>query len=427
MIEKLLEIKHWHISEHFFNSVGAIAIKRFEEGKSFGDLLSEPPLRVVSSQYNLAQSENFPFKTIVNDKGEKVALIPLYGTMTKWGGLCSYGTAELAQMIDLANASKNIEAIIIDAETPGGASNSIEVMDRAIERSQKPIVGYVNDMAASAGLWVMSAVARKGKVLVDSLQNSSMGSIGSLMVYQNMAARLRDNGLDVKIIRAPQSVDKAKPNSIEPLTDEMEMELKLELKVLTDSFIGAVKANYGNGLKVDTPKLFTGGMFNGQHAIEIGLAHDQGDLTNAYELALDMAGTNKKKTFYTTNMNTFKRLGLSFSIAQKLSAEELENLAEAADKLASVEALEEERNSLKEQNGTLQTEIEGFKSTISNNEKALEEKDTKIAELEAKLDAAPAAPATTVVSQSEDHGDKNKKVASYNQRAMDKVARQSKN
>lgn len=421
MIDKLLEIKHWHISEHFFNSVGAIAIKRLEAGLPLTDMIAEPPSRVVAGGLELAQSADYSFKTIVNSKGDKVALIPLYGTMTKWGGLCSMGTAELAQMIDQANAAKDIQAIIIDTDSPGGASNSIEVMDRAIARSEKPIVGSVNDMAASAALWVMSSVARNGKVVIDSLQNSSMGSIGSLMVYQNIAARLREDGLDVKIIRAPQSVDKNKPNSIEPLTAELEQELKQELKVLTDSFIGAVKANYGAGLQGDTPKLFTGGMFNGQQALEIGLAHEQGDLTHAYHLAVDMAATKKKKTFYNSNMNMLKKLGISWSIAQKLSAEELENLAAADEKLG---VLEGENAQLKEQNGTLETKVEELEGTISANEKSIEEKETKITELQAQLDKTPAVPATTAVAQEEKHDDVKKKLmASYNQRAIDKVNR----
>ena len=115
-----------------------------------------------------------------------------------------------------------------------------------------------------------------------------------------------------------------------------------------------------------------------------------------------MAKTDKKKTFFNTNMNMLKKLGISWGIAQKLSAEEFENLEAADEKL---NALESENAQLSEQNGTLSAQVVELNGKIEANEKSLAEKDAKIKELNDKLNETPAAPATTAVPQSEQHGD----------------------
>lgn len=395
-MHEILNTKHWYIAQSYFDSLGPTAFKLLEQGKSLDILKVNTPTRALGSGVSFGMEGEFSFKSIVNQSGERVALIPLYGTMTKYGGLCSHGTADLANMIYEANQAEAIDAIIIDIDSPGGAADSVEVLERAIDASTKPVVAWVDRTAASGSLWVASIVAKKGKVIIDSLQNTEMGSIGALTIYQNIAARMRDEGVDVKIIRAPQSGDKAKINSVEQLTPDLEAEIKEELRELTDNFINNVKANYGPALKADTPRLFTGGMFNGKKALEIGLAHEQGDLNSAFDIAISMAKTQVK------TMNTFKRLGLSFSIAQKLSAEELENLAEAGDKLAKVEELEA-------LNDTLTNKVAELEQTITANAEAhtaaIAVLNKEKAALQAQLDKQPAAAATTAVSEEDEQPD----------------------
>ena len=401
---------HWHISVEFFNSVGRLALRLIEQGKPLDSLITDPPIRSFHSGLIELKETDFSFRTVMNEAGEKAALIPLYGTMSKYGGWCSYGTAELASMIHEANRNQDqVKAIVVDADSPGGHGDSVEVMDRAIEQSELPIVAAVDRMAASAAQWVVSAVAREeGKVLVDSLENSIMGSIGSYIIHQNIAARLHEGGVKVEIIRAPQSTDKARFNNIEELTDELRNQLREELRHHTNWFIESIKNNYGSSLKTDAEKLFTGGTFTGRQAIEIGLAHEQGDLDQAFELAFDMAATRSKKSFFNSNMNMFKRLGLSLSIAQKLSAEELENLADAADRLAEVDDLRDENTQLNEQNGTLTQQVADLSTELEEERQQNAELTSQNEELQQQLDEKPADAATTAVDD-EDKGAQDKK------------------
>ncbi len=400
MIEQILRPTHWYLDNAYFNGVGMHALRLIEHGKSLDYLKTEVPIRTFTDGILNAESADWSFRVVRNQQGEKVALIPLHGAMTKYGGFCSYGTADLAEMVDAANEIDEIKGILFDIDCPGGAGDSIEVLDRAIQASEKPIVGYVDRLCASAAQWVAASIVKSGgKIIVDSLNNSTMGSIGSYIMYQNIVAQLEKDGIKVEIIRAPQSKDKVKFNSLEELTDEIRAEIKEDLKHHTNIFITQVKEYYGDRLNAEAEKLFTGGTFRGDQAIEIGLADSQGTITDAFNEVLSLSKSNQTQSIYKNDMNMFKRLGLSFSIAQKLSAEEIENLSGAADKLAEAEKLTE-------QNGTLTKQLETVTNEkaqlVTDHEAAIKALEDEKAEMQAKLDKTPAAAATTATSANDE-------------------------
>lgn len=420
MFERLLSIRHWYLSEAFLDRVVPIVIKRLENGKDLSVVEQTHTFKALSGGVYSEFSKKYGMQVLFNEKGDMAAHIPLWGTMFKHSGMCNIGTAELASRINTANLNKEVfKAVLIDSDTPGGAANSVEVLDRSIRASSLPIVNWVDTMACSGGQWTASSVAAAGgKVVVDSLVNTEMGSIGALMLYQNIAAKLEKEGIKAEIIRAPQSVDKARINSLEELTKEQKNEILDELKLLTDSFISEVVGNYGGSLKKDTPKLLTGGTFNGAECLEIGLAHEQGDLSHAFNLAIDMANTRKKKTinFKTSNMGLLKRLGLSLSSASTLPAEEQESLVNAEERLGQLEG---ENERLTAENGNLTTQVADLtaqlataNSTIETHVATIAARDARIEELEKE----PAANTTVVVA------DGDPEAAAKNQAVIDSLA-----
>lgn len=403
MLEQLLNTRHWYLEEAFLDQLLPVALQRIELGHDLEIFKRPEPVRSLNSNIILADSDRFSFRTLMNDKGERVALIPLYGTMSKYGGLCSYGTAELAEMLNDANRNQDkIHAAIIDMDTPGGSGDSIEVLDRSIDTSEIPVMGWVDREACSAGQWIASAIARKGKVMVDSFTNSHMGSIGAYTIHQNIMAKLQANGIKVEIIRAPQSTDKTRFNNIEEITQDLRDHLRAELYEAVELFKNSVISNYGDSLNTEADKLWTGGTFNGKKCLEIGLAHEQGDLSTAFEMAMDMAKTKRKNSFNfssNTNMKFLKNLGLSLGIIKELSDENLEALSTVEERLSTAEA---EVTRLTEANGTLTTEVEGLTTsleeaneTIQTHESTIETQTARITELEEAAGGTP----TTVVTQ----------------------------
>ena len=86
------------------------------------------------------------------------AIIPVHGTMLKYGTMCSYGTTEIASVIDEAAQAKSISSILLDMDSGGGSVDAIAPLIDAIRSAQskrKAVVAYC-DLCASAAYYVAS-------------------------------------------------------------------------------------------------------------------------------------------------------------------------------------------------------------------------------------------------------------------------------
>src|SRR5678809_521246 len=117
-------------------------------------------------------------RSVVNRDG--VALIPVNGPlfrhatlMTNVSGASSYET--ILKDFQAACESPDVEAIVLDIDSPGGEVHGAGELSTAIyqARGQKPIVAYVGGQGASAAYWIASAA---DKVVADP--SAVLGSIG---------------------------------------------------------------------------------------------------------------------------------------------------------------------------------------------------------------------------------------------------------
>ena len=84
------------------------------------------------------------------------AIIPVHGTLLKYGTMCSYGTTEYADMVREAADSNNISSVILDIDSGGGSVDAIAPMIDAISyarTSGKSVVAYC-DLCASAAYYI---------------------------------------------------------------------------------------------------------------------------------------------------------------------------------------------------------------------------------------------------------------------------------
>jgi protease-4 len=85
-----------------------------------------------------------------------IAIIPLTGLMLKRGYRWSYGVDDIASIIRLAYQSASISAVILKADTPGGAVDSLFLIQEVLSEKTKPTYGYIDGMAASCGYIALS-------------------------------------------------------------------------------------------------------------------------------------------------------------------------------------------------------------------------------------------------------------------------------
>lgn len=216
-----------------------------------------------------------------------VAVIPLVGTMLKYGTMCTYGALEIADMIYAASLDPNVCAMVLDTDSGGGAINAIPPIKQALlyaKSTGKPRIAHI-DVGCSAALWAASFCDER---YIDNNISGQLGSIGVMMDFFDAMPYYESLGYKHHTIYSDLSPDK---------NDVFEKALKGEYEAIKTEmmnpaarlFQDEVKSNIGSALKVDTPGLMTGKTFDGQKSIDIGLADGFATLHETIQIAFDRA------------------------------------------------------------------------------------------------------------------------------------------
>jgi protease IV len=282
MIENLIAAR-WAMHETFHNAQAALVLRRLAAGQpallDYNDQKQAHVPTLANPQAgHIGVDGKYKAWDIAGAKGGQVAIIPIIGTMSRYGDFCSYGSEDYANWIMEANAADYINAIVLEINSPGGQVDGTELLGAVVAQSKKPIVAYVTGMAASAAYWVASQC---DKIVMESDVTSEVGSIGVLAMHVDMSQFYEDQGLKIKILRSEGSQDKALFNSVEPLTPDLEASIRTELNVIRARFIDTVKA----GRPGISDKVFTGKMYTGKDALKLDMADKIGYLGDAVYLA----------------------------------------------------------------------------------------------------------------------------------------------
>ena len=207
------------------------------------------------------------------------AIIPVHGTMLKYGTMCSYGTTEIAEVVREAADSKNISSIVLDIDSGGGSVDAIApLLDvvRYAQGKQKAVVAYC-DLCASAAYYVACAC---NEIVAGNEVSAELGSIGVMMSFMDYAKYYENLGVKQHTIYSNLSdyknlpFEAAKRGDYKAIRDE-------ELDPLARDFQEAVKQGRGARLQLETEGLLRGRMFYAKEAVRVGLADRIGTLEQA--------------------------------------------------------------------------------------------------------------------------------------------------
>lgn len=217
------------------------------------------------------------------------AIVPIKGSMLKYGTLCSYGMDEIAAAIMYAANHNNINSIVLDIDSGGGAVNAVAPVVQAIQYAQsknKPVVASV-DFACSAAYWVAAAT---NWIIADNEISSTIGSIGVMFSFYDVKGYYEKLGYKLHTIYAPESDHKNAPFEA-ALKGDYELLKTEELSPLAQTFQNEVKKYRGNKLKLDTPGLLNGRTFYAKEALKNGLIDEIGNRSRAIQHAQHLAVT----------------------------------------------------------------------------------------------------------------------------------------
>ncbi len=183
--------------------------------------------------------------------------------------------------------NKNSAAIILRINSPGGSPVQAGYVNDEIKRLRgqypnKPVYAVVTDMCASGGYYIAAAA---DEIYADKA--SIVGSIGVIMNGFGFVDAMDKLGIERRMMTAGENKGFMDPFS--PLKEEDAQHIKSLLGSIHQQFIDVVKEGRGDRLK-DDPTIFSGLVWTGEQAIDVGLVDALG--SSSY-VAREIVGVDK--------------------------------------------------------------------------------------------------------------------------------------
>ena len=127
--------------------------------------------RISGEDYSKARELNRPFVlnfdggvqgasqplNAANLPNGSVAVIPIRGIIMKDDVECGpRGSVSITKDIKSADTNPNIKSILLVVSSPGGTTSYTDILSDAVTNCTKPVVAFVEGMAASAAYWIIS-------------------------------------------------------------------------------------------------------------------------------------------------------------------------------------------------------------------------------------------------------------------------------
>lgn len=201
----------------------------------------------------------------------KVAVMPIHGVIEQRLSWFSYmmggcGTEDCAAALSDHLASKDVQAIVLHVDSPGGTVYGVEELSDMIyeARQVKPIYAVSDSLMASAAYWVGTAAER-----VFVTPGGDVGSVGVYAMHVDYSAVLEAEGIKVTIAKAGKY--KAEMNPYEPLTEEARDYLQESVDETYTKFIKAVARNRGLTAKEVRENFGQGRVVSAEKAKSVGM------------------------------------------------------------------------------------------------------------------------------------------------------------
>jgi len=247
-------------------------------------------------------------KVLTTEVGDKVAVITLEGPITGTSDTLFFSSQgvdsqKVVKVLKAASEAKNVKAIILEINSPGGTVVASKEIADAVKELDKPVVAVIREIGTSGAYWVASAT---DYIYADEL--SLTGSIGVNGGYLEFSGFMDKYGVGYQELKGGKFKDAGNP--YEALSEEEKKILQSKIDVIHESFIKSVAEN--RGMEFNEVKKFSEGLYYlGVEAKEIGLIDDFGGMKEAKKKAEELAHVDKlEEVQYKTKGNAFSVLDL---------------------------------------------------------------------------------------------------------------------
>ncbi len=340
---------------------------QFEKGEPEAGSL---PYYIAAENYTRFNIETAP------ESEEYVSVVVLSGAMTKHDQYCGgYGTQSIMNFLLRGDRQRNVIGQVLYVDSGGGQTISLDPFRDEFHNLKKPVVGFVENVAASAGMGAISFAQE----IYASKPKAVLGSIGTMIAFDGHPANTTSSdGIRHVRLYASKSVNK---------NGDFEKALNGNFKPLVENTLNPINEEFISMIQANRPAV-TDAYCDGQDYYAENVVGTLIDGIQGFEATVDRVvqlakqgksdtGNKSQNHKLMSNSNQFKALA-SFSGYPTLEVDSTGHITlqqAAAEKVNNVLTTIKEASAIRE-------ELKQAKATIAARDGTIAELKNKIAELE---------------------------------------------
>jgi len=267
---------------------------------------------------------NYANKKILKSGTDKIAVVFAQGEILYGeGGPDIIGQGIINEALIKARKDKNVKAIVLRVNSPGGSPLTSDIIWREIELAKKvkPVVVSMGNVAASGGYYI-SAGANK----IFAEPTTITGSIGVFGTVPNMTGLAKDIGINAEQVGT--NANSIEYSLFEPMTEAFRNQVQESVEDTYNTFLERVAQ--GRGISIaQADSLAQGRVWSGVDAKRIGLVDELGTLEDAIAAAAVLANMDtygiKKFPKYKSGFERFMEdlEGASVQLRNRMISDEI--------------------------------------------------------------------------------------------------------
>ena len=233
------------------------------------------------------------------DSQDKIAIIYAQGEiMSGEGDVNTIGEGSMNRSLIEARKDKNVKAIVLRINSPGGNALTSDLIGREIELTKKvkPVVVSMGNYAASGGYYI---ACNANKIFAES--NTITGSIGVFGILPNFTQLATKIGIHTEQVKTNENAAEYSP--FMPLDEKFKAVTLEGVEHIYKTFVTHV----AQGRKMtfaQVDSIAQGRVWSGEQALKVGLVDKIGGLDDAIKEA---ATLSKTKNYSTQNFPEFEK------------------------------------------------------------------------------------------------------------------------
>nr|WP_315160263.1 signal peptide peptidase SppA [uncultured Flavobacterium sp.] len=254
-------------------------------------------------EYNTVSITDYTQKTVTTsinlDTSNEIAIIYAQGEIQSGeGDVNIIGEGSMRRSLQEARKNKDVKAIVLRIDSPGGNALTSDLIWREIELTKKvkPVVVSMGNYAASGGYYI---ACNANKIFAEN--NTITGSIGVFGILPNFTVIANQYGINTEQVRTHENASDYSP--FVPLDEKFKAVTLESIEHVYKTFV----VHVAEGRKMtfaQVDAIAQGRVWTGSDAVKIGLVDKIGGLDDAIHEAAAIA---KIKTYSTQNYPEYEK------------------------------------------------------------------------------------------------------------------------